>query len=90
MNVFLDDDDDDEVIVLDESDPKPCLTVSSDSDSSDEEVDSVVNEIVGTNCSVKMNCPMSGLQRHNAVVLDVESLNDNTVMMKINFFCCYR
>ena len=34
---------------------------------------------LGTNCSVKMNCPISGLQRHNAVVLGIESLTDNTV-----------
>lgn len=34
---------------------------------------------LGTNCSVKMNCPISGLQQHNAVVLGIESITDNTV-----------
>ena len=38
---------------------------------------------LGTNCSVKINCPLTGLQRHNAVVLDIESISDNTVNIRI-------
>jgi hypothetical protein len=38
---------------------------------------------LGTNCSVKINCPITGLQRHNAVVLDIESTADNTVCIRI-------
>ncbi|CAF1479523.1 unnamed protein product [Adineta ricciae] len=89
---------DDSVIVLDDSDPAPCVTLSSESDTSDdnegeeEEKDdddgddqnSIIKQIVGTNCSVKMNCPISGLQRHNAIVLGIESLAENTVRV---LFC---
>ncbi|CAF0893753.1 unnamed protein product [Rotaria sordida] len=77
------------IITIDDPDSTSCLTLSSDSDSSDDEDDeeaenSVVKEIVGTKCSVKINCPISGLQRHNAVGLDIESIADNTVRV---LFC---
>ncbi|CAF2911650.1 unnamed protein product [Rotaria sp. Silwood2] len=89
---------DESIITIDDSESTPCVTLSSDSDSSDdddeEEEDdddeedeaenSIVKEIVGTNCSVKINCPISGLQRHNAVVLGIESIADNTVRV---LFC---
>ena len=74
---------------------------SSDDDEDDEE-DSVVKEIVGkfsifcvfrelfsvgTNCSVKITCPISGIPRHNAVVLDIESATDNTVSTRTLIDC---
>ncbi|CAM4923752.1 unnamed protein product [Rotaria socialis] len=73
-------------LCLDDSESAPCVTLSSDSESSDddEEENSIVKEIVGTNCSVKIKCPISGLQRHNAVVLGIESIEDNTVRV---LFC---
>ncbi|CAF5227311.1 unnamed protein product, partial [Rotaria magnacalcarata] len=61
---------DESVITIDDSD--------SESSDDDEEENSIVKEIVGTNCSVKIKCPISGLQRHNAVVLGIESIEDNT------------
>ncbi|CAF4793458.1 unnamed protein product [Rotaria sp. Silwood1] len=88
------------VITIDDSESTPCVTLSSDSDSSDDEEDEdddddddddeeqaenpIVKEIVGTNCSVKINCPITGLQRHNAVVLGIEFIADNTVRV---LFC---
>ncbi|CAF4065275.1 unnamed protein product [Adineta steineri] len=82
---------DDSIIILDDSEPTPCVTLSSESDSSDDEDEtdeeiesSIVKDIAGTNCSVKINCPVSGLQQHNAVVLSMESIADNTVRV---LFC---
>ncbi|UJR15461.1 hypothetical protein I4U23_002404 [Adineta vaga] len=87
--------DNESVIVLDDSEPIPCVTLSSETDTSggddddddedeDDEQNPIIKEIVGTNCSIKINCPVSGLQRHNAVVLGIESIANNTVRV---LFC---
>lgn len=31
---------------------------------------------------MQISCPLSGLQRHNAVILDIESASDNTVRIR--------
>lgn len=40
--------------------------------------------VSGTKCSVMFDCPISGLKRHNAVVLGIESSSENTVCDR----CC--
>ena len=44
---------------------------------------------LGTNCSVKIHCPISGLQQHNAVVLGVESTDrDASSSVQIRVLFC--
>lgn len=74
---------DPEEIVLDDSEPTSCLTLSSDSEDEDE-IDEVLKEIAGTNCSINVHCTTTGLTRHNAIVLGVESINDRTVKVLLS------